>query len=229
MDVQTAKQLIERTKLLLEHDATEWKAVEALWRPYVDQGDVDAQFHLAEFYLDYVFDEGPDKEREMNELLHRAADQGHADAAYRLRQQYPEGAERDALLLKAGVLGNLDAQRDLGALFATGDWTGPRDAVRAVEWYRGAAERGHPDAQYNLGFMYLLGEGVEANANEGLRWLRCAAAQGDEGAIRLLADLYRDGIYGVSADAVEAHLWQERYRKTDLYRSRVQKWGIEGA
>jgi hypothetical protein len=50
----------------------------------------------------------------MNELLHRAADQGHADATYRLRQQCPAGSERDAVLLKAAVLGNLEAQRDLG-------------------------------------------------------------------------------------------------------------------
>jgi hypothetical protein len=219
---------VDETKLLLEDDAIEWTTLEALWRPYVDRNDVDAQFHLAEFYLDY-YDEGPQKEMEMKDLLRRAANQGHADAAYRLRQQYPEGAERDALLLKAGELESLEAQRDLGALYATGDWTGPRDSVRAVEWYRRAAERGHPDAQYNLGFMCLIGEGVEANPNEGLRWLKRSADQGDECAIRLLADLYRNGKYGIPADAVEAKLWQERYRKTDLYRLREQKWGAEGA
>jgi len=86
----------------------------------------------------------------------------------------------------------------------------------ATEWYRRAAERGHADAQYNLGFMYLLGEGVQANPNEGLRWLRLSADQGDESAIRLIADLYRDGMYGVSADPAEEPLWQERYRMTDL-------------
>jgi hypothetical protein len=222
------RRLVDETKLLLEDDAIEWTTLEALWRPYVDRNDVDAQFHLAEFYLDY-YDEGPQKEMEMKDLLRRAANQGHADATYRLRQQYPEGAERDALLLKAGELESLEAQRDLGALYATGDWTGPRDSVRAVEWYRRAAERGHPDAQYNLGFMCLIGEGVEANPNEGLRWLKRSADQGDECAIRLLADLYRNGKYGIPADAVEAKLWQERYRKTDLYRLREQKWGAEGA
>lgn len=222
------RRLVDETKHLLEDDATEWKIVEALWRPYVDRNDVNAQFHLADFYVDY-YDEGPLKEMEMKGLLRRAADQGHADATYRLRQQYPEGTERDALLLKAGELGSVEAQRDLGALYATGDWTGPRDAVRAAEWYRRAAERGHPDAQYNLGFMCLLGEGVEANPNEGLRWLKRSADQGDECAIRLLADLYCNGKYGIPADAVEAELWQQRYGKTDLYRLRVQKWGAEGA
>jgi TPR repeat protein len=228
MDAQIVKRLIDETKLLLKDDATEWTAVEALWRPYVDQADVDAQFHLAEFYLDY-YDEGPEKEMEMKKLLRLAADQGHADATYRLRQQYPEGKERDALLLKAGELGSLDAQRDLGALYATGDWTGPCDAVRAAEWYLRAAERGHPDAQYNLGFMYLLGEGVQADPGAALRWLRRSAAQGDEQSMRLLADVYRNGYYGVSADAMEAKLWDERYRKTDLYRLREQKWGVGGA
>jgi hypothetical protein len=136
-------------------------------------------------------------------------------------------SRRDALLLKAGESGSLEAQRDLGALYATGDWTGPRDAVRAAEWYRRAAERGHPDAQYNLGFMYLLGEGVQTSPSEGLQWLRRSADQGDETAIRLLADLYRNGKYGVPADDEEGRRWQERYKKTDLYRLRKQKWGSE--
>jgi len=229
MDEQITKHLIDQTKSLLANDSTEWNAVEALWRPFVDQGDVDAQFHLADFYLDYVYDEGPEKEKEMKDLLRLAADQGHADATYRLRQQYPEGAERDAVLLKAGELGSLEAERDLGALYATGDWTGPRDAVRAAEWFRRAAERGHLDAQYNLGFMYLRGEGLPANPTEGLQWLRRSADQGDESAIRLLADLYRLGGYGVTADHEEARVWQEKYRKTDLYRLRKQRWGSEDA
>jgi hypothetical protein len=46
-----------------------------LWLPYVDQADVDAQFHLAEFYLDH-YDEGPEKETEMKKLLRLAADRG---------------------------------------------------------------------------------------------------------------------------------------------------------
>jgi TPR repeat protein len=217
MDALVAKSLIGQTTLLLEDDATEWKAVEALWRPYVDQGYIDAQFHLADFYLDY-FDEGPQKETEMKELLRRAADQGHADATYRLRQQYPEGAERDALLLKAGELGSLEAQRDLGALYATGDWTGPRDPARAAEWYRRAADRGHADAQYNLGFMYLLGEGVTSDPKEGLRWLVRAADQGEDQSFRLLADLYRNGYYGVPLDIGEAERWDKRYRDSELFR-----------
>jgi TPR repeat protein len=77
--------------------------------------------------------------------------------------------------------------------------------------------------------MYLLGEGVQTDPNEGVCWLRRSADQGDECAIRLLADPYRNGRYGVSADTAEARVWEERYRKTDLHRLREQKWGPEGA
>lgn len=218
MNEQSAKRLVDETTQLLEDDATEWTAIEALWRPYVDQGDMDAQFHLADFYLNWGFDEGPQKDLEMQELLKMAADQNHPDAIYRMSGRYSDGVERDTGLLKAGALGSLEAQRDLGALFATGDWTGPRDLVRAAEWYRRAAERGHPDAQYNLGFMCLLGEGVASDPREGLQWLRRSAAQGYEISYHLLADLYRNGYYGVPLDPAEADQWDEKYRQTETYK-----------
>jgi len=149
----------------------------------------------------------------MEKLLRTASERDHPDAVYWLSYLYPDGAERDAWLLKAGELGSREAQRDLGALYATGHWTGPHDAVRAAEWYRRAADRGHAEAQYNLGFMYLLGEGVPSNSAEGLRWLRLAADQGEESSYRLLADLYRNGYYGVPLDPAEATRWDGLYRQ----------------
>jgi hypothetical protein len=215
MDEHTLKQLIDETDGLLKDESTDWSAIEALWLPYADQGDTEAQFRLADAYLDYGFDEGPEKDREVRNFLQIAADKGHPDANYRLRYSYKEGAESDALLLKAGELGSIEAQRDLGALYATGDWTGPKDPAKGAEWYRKAAERGHPDAQYNLGFMYILGEGVLADVDEGLRWLHRSADQNEVDACRLLADLYRDGYYDVPLDTQQADQWDERYRIID--------------
>lgn len=91
MDEQKVRRLINETTVLLEDEAAEWTAVEALWQPYVDQGDTDAQFQLAFFYLEYGFDEGSEKELEIRELLKKAAELDHADAAYRLCNQYPAG------------------------------------------------------------------------------------------------------------------------------------------
>jgi TPR repeat protein len=100
----------------------------------------------------------------------------------------------------------------LGAYFATGDWTGPKDSVLAVEWYPRAAERGHSDAQYNLD---VLGEGVQSDQEEGLRWLRLSAAQGEGAAMRLMADLYRHGYYGVPVDPLQAAEWDRRYHECE--------------
>jgi TPR repeat protein len=39
----------------------------------------------------------------------------------------------------------------------------PKNAVEAVRWYRLAADQGVAQAQYNLGLMYGLGQGVPKN------------------------------------------------------------------
>jgi len=150
----------------------------------------------------------------MEDLLRTAANRGHPGAVYFL-SHCSKGEERDPLLLKAGELGSLEAQRDLGAYFATGDWTGPKDPVLAIQWYRRAAERGQSDAQYNLGFMYVLGEGIQSDSEEGLRWLRLAAAQGEGAAMRLMADLYRHGYHGVPVDPLQAAEWDRRYHECE--------------
>jgi TPR repeat protein len=229
MDEHTAKRLIEKSELLNEDETSKWSSVEALWKPYISQDDLEAQFRLAYYYLFGCFDEGPEKRTEMEKLLRTAADRAHPDAVYWLGHLYPEGAERDSLLLRAGELGSLEAQRDLGALCATGDWTGPHDPARAALWYRRAAERGHTDAQYNLGFMYLRGEGLPCDHMEGLRWLHCAADQGDEQSLRLLADLYRNGHYGVPLDLDEAERWDKQYRQTELYRLSEERRAAKAA
>jgi len=184
-----------------------WRAVQRLWQPNVDRGDIDAKACLAHVILEYL--NAPKCiEDQMQKSLQAAAVAGHADAAYWVcRWGKMKGAEGDAQLLRAGELGSRGAQRDLGAKFATGDWSGPKDLALAVSWYRKAAERGHDDAQYNLGFMLILGEGAPADVEEGLRWVTRAALQGDYSARKLLEDLYQNGYYGVPKRIDEANRW----------------------
>ena len=54
----------------------------------------------------------------------------------------------------------------------------PENAAEAVRWYRAAAERGNPSAQYNLGAMYADGRGVPENHVIAYAWINLAAAQG---------------------------------------------------
>lgn len=64
------------------------------------------------------------------------------------------------LKLKALFLREGFACHQLGAMYATGDGVTKSDRD-AVLWYRRGAERGDPECQYDLGFMYLLGEVVD--------------------------------------------------------------------
>jgi TPR repeat protein len=68
-----------------------------------------------------------------------------------------------------------------------------RDEIKAVEWYRQAAERGHTSAQYKLGLRYELGEGVARDHAEAVKWWRLAAEQGNDDAE---ARLKLDGLSG---------------------------------
>jgi TPR repeat protein len=167
----------------------------------------------------WCFDETEEKDREMRGLLRAASNGGHADAMYWLaRFSTPEGQEKDELLKIAAERGSRGAQRDLGAMYATGDWTAGKagkDPAKAVFWYRLAAEGGHDDAQYNFGFMCILGEGTAPNVDEGLLWLHRSADRGNTSAMRLLADLYRHGYYGVPLDSAEADRWGETYAKAE--------------
>jgi len=209
-------------------DRHEWASLEALWRPYVDEGDLDAQAYLAYMCL-WCFDQTEEKDREMRGFLRAASNAGHVDAMYWLAKfSTPEGSERDDLLKVAAERGSRGAQRDLGAMYATGDWTAGKDPAKAVSWYRLAAEGGHDDAQYNLGFMYILGEGTGPNVDEGLLWLSRSADRGNASAMRLLADLYRHGYYGVPLDIAEAVRWDETYAKTEQP-GRIYLHDLEGS
>ncbi len=61
-----------------------------------------------------------------------------------------------------------------------------KDATKAIRWYQRAATAGHMAAQYNLGLLYLKGEGIAQAALKGLEWITTAAESGDGKAQALL-------------------------------------------
>ena len=56
----------------------------------------------------------------------------------------------------------------------------PQDYSEAAKWYRLAAEQGHADAQYNLGWMYDKGQGVLQDNVLAHMWYNLGAANGNE-------------------------------------------------
>lgn len=66
--------------------------------------------------------------------------------------------------------GNSDGQYQLGVMNQRCS-----NEHGAFEWYRKAAEQGHPDAMESLGMMYESGIGVLRDYVEALKWYRKAA------------------------------------------------------
>ncbi len=77
----------------------------------------------------------------------------------------------------------------------------------ALPLFREAAEQGHAEAQYSLGFMYREGRIVERSYAEALTWFRKAAEQGQADAQFYVGYMYWRGEGGVASDDAEAVTW----------------------
>jgi TPR repeat protein len=125
------------------------------------------------------------------DALGRAYAYGHG-----VPQDYTQAA---SWYQKAAEKGDVDAQRDLGELYATGgvmkpangpavggvygairdDGGGsfPKDYASAAIWWRKAAEQGDEYAQYRLGILYDNGQGVPQDYAEAYFWYSIASAK----------------------------------------------------
>ena len=83
------------------------------------------------------------------------------------------------------------------------------DYATALRIFRQLSDQGDSHAQFNLGTMYLRGQGVTQDYAVAAKWFRKAAEQGFVNAQVILGAMYEKG-QGVSKDYAEALRW---YRK----------------
>ncbi|MBI3563504.1 MAG: sel1 repeat family protein [Gammaproteobacteria bacterium] len=141
------------------------------------------------------------------------AEQGHADAAFKLGMLYDRGevvehdASRAAYWYKqAAQSGNALAQHNLGVAYANGDGV-EINMEAAMEWWIKAAQQGNVDSQYNLGIVYAMGShGYQRDTIKAAQWWRRAANKGDAMAQYNLGALYANGDKAVR-DVCEALHW----------------------
>jgi TPR repeat protein len=81
-----------------------------------------------------------------------------------------------------------------------------QDFTTAARLFYALAERGNPQAQSRLGFMYEYGFGVPKNYEAAAWWTTQAAVQADASAQYRLGLMYDKGL-GVPQDYVEAYRW----------------------
>lgn len=164
-----------------------------------EQGDPKSQCELG---LDYMFgyDTAPNFEESLK-WLNLAAAQGNEDALKMLEQ-----VEKAKKLLLDAEGGDLEAQYQIGRYYYRGYGLAV-DIEKAKDWYVRAAERGHTEAMYELGFHYDLsgttpGDGYRESMLEARRWYTLAAKQGHAEAAYRLGRIY---YYGFGFDRFEDH------------------------
>ena len=161
--------------------------------------EIQGEFHSS---VEEMYDSGKDNyygetgnggyDAETVKRYLKEAEQGNADAQYRLGVMYGNGygvqqndEESAKWYRKAAEQGHAYAQNDLGFLYQNGFGVERNDA-EAFRLYRLAAEQGDAMGQYNLGLMYEYGCGVPKNMRLARKWFVKAAAQGYEDAIAKL-------------------------------------------
>jgi TPR repeat protein len=115
------------------------------------------------------------------------------------------------------VKGDVIAQFSLGSFlyYSAGDTAG------AVDWFRKAATRGYPPAEFQMGQLYDFGFGVGQSDRDALTWYRKAAEHGLFPAQRTVGDFYQKGRV-VTADPSEAARWYQRAADGDDIRAQYQ-------
>ena len=145
----------------------------------------------------------------------RAAEQGNANAQYRLGLLYWDGkgveqnySEAVRWFTEAAKQNHAEALNCLG-VFAENGYGMERDDRQAAEWYTQSAEQGNTEAQYRLGLLYLDGRGVEQNDGEAVSWFEKAAEQNHPEAMKYLGICAENGT-GTEQDAGRAAEWYTR-------------------
>lgn len=118
-----------------------------------------------------------------------------------------------AVAISFAVAGGVDAASVPDERYDEGDQLYQRGHYeKAMEWWKGAADKGSANAQYRLGAVYNDGVArdkdiiVTPDFKEAAKWLSLAAESGDERAQFDLGTLYDNGL-GVKESKEEAARW----------------------
>ncbi|MBR1923838.1 MAG: sel1 repeat family protein [Ruminobacter sp.] len=189
-----------------------------LFRKCQSSDEAEAFFYLGSMILDGLID--PKDNEKADDLLRKSADLGFLPARYRLESLsghvYDEkSGDREiidtdiddsgkALTESDSILGNkrhkeqvvyYANQGNVGAMYEYGMMnlsSSNKNANLGAFWLGRAAQKGHALSQYELGLLYLKGEGVTKDDLMAVIWLGRAKEQGVYKAYCQLATVYTD-------------------------------------
>ena len=104
-------------------------------------------------------------------------------------QSSPAENEDFMKLKRSAEQGNAEAQYKLGLMYDIGKEV-DQDYQKAFKWYEKSANQGLASSQSKLGSMYRYGKGVEVNHAKASEWYWKAYEQGNEEAHYQLGTIY---------------------------------------
>lgn len=151
----------------------------------------------------------------------QGAEEGNVVAAFLLGHMYKSGngvvkSDRLALpyFLQASEAGHPAAQVQAALYFYAGNEEADidQDYTLAGFWFDKAALQYSGEAQYYLGVIHRLGQGVPRDRVEGLRWLLLASKKAHVPAFLDLAEIFARG-EGVVEDPIKAAMYLDLARR----------------
>ena len=140
-----------------------------------EQGDIDAQAFLSDFYLNQVGDYD-----ESFDWAEKAADNGSAEGCWLIGCAYANGRgclrDDDKSLeyhLRGSKLGHAGCMNNLALAYMIGEFV-EQDMEYAFHLFLRAARGGYQLAYRNLGGCYWYGNGVEADEMLAIKWFKKA-------------------------------------------------------
>lgn len=155
-------------------------------------------------------------------LAQDAAARGDPQAFTLIGRIYSEGtgvSRNDAKAAEAygrgAELGDVNAMVSYAVMLAAGSPEVKQDRTRAAEYFERAAMTGDALANYNLGLLFLRGQGKPENPYRAAQHIRYAAEKNLPSAQYDLAAMYQSGT-GVPNDGLEAANWMSKAAASGL-------------
>ncbi|HED19130.1 MAG TPA: sel1 repeat family protein [Gammaproteobacteria bacterium] len=185
------------------------------WHKAAEKDNPKAQYRVGKAHLE---GDGVSKNPERAVYwITRSAEQGNKDAQYLLGKMYYEGYnvpyEKEAA---RSWLSRAAGQAHSGAINLLAVINGMVDTTTKVyqqsaKVLADKAEKGDPQAEYELGLRYESGAwDVNRDNKKALLWITKAANAGNRIAMKTLADIYQHGDLGLQADPGKAAEWEKR-------------------
>lgn len=124
-----------------------------------------------------------------------------------------------ALITKAAKAGNIEAQNQLGMVYANGNGV-ELNYKEAFIWIKKAADSGHIQSMRTLSWLYANGFGVEQSDEKAQETSIKLAELGEAKDQYFLASLYQSGLYGMQPDSEKMISWY--YKSAQQHYARAQ-------